>query len=95
MRAYHQLHRLADPHEFAITSARQTDDPVGLFQGIRATGDETYVHLDEHIPVHLTYWTAWVESDGRLQTRADIYGRNAILSRAVQSRGVVMPEVSS
>jgi murein L,D-transpeptidase YcbB/YkuD len=88
--------RLADPHEFAYhLLERQTDDPVGLFQGIRATGEETYVHLDEHIPVHLTYWTAWVESDGRLQTRDDIYGRNAILSRAIQSRGVVMPEVTS
>ncbi|WP_284261550.1 L,D-transpeptidase family protein [Roseicyclus amphidinii] len=88
--------RLADPHEFAYhLLARQSDDPVGLFQGIRATGEETYLNLDKHIPVHLTYWTAWVESDGRLQTRDDIYGRNAILSRALQARGVVMPEVTS
>lgn len=88
--------RLADPHEFAYhLLARQSDDPVGLFQGILASGDETYLHLDTHIPVHLTYWTAWVESDGRLQTRPDIYGRNAILSRAIQSLGVVMPDASS
>ena len=88
--------RLADPHEFAYhLLARQTDDPVGLFQGIRATRQETQVELEEHVPVHLTYWTAWVESDGHLHTRNDIYGRNAILSRAIQSRGVVMPEVSS
>lgn len=88
--------RLADPHEFAYhLLARQSDDPVGLFQGILASGEETYLHLDTHIPVHLTYWTAWVESDGHLQTRPDIYGRNAILSRAIQSLGVVMPEASS
>jgi murein L,D-transpeptidase YcbB/YkuD len=88
--------RLDDPHDFAYhLLARQMDDPEPYFQSILRTGDETQVNLDQHIPVHLTYWTAWVESDGRLQTRADIYGRNAILSRAVQSRGVVMPEVSS
>ncbi len=88
--------RLADPHEFAYhLLARQTDDPVGLFQGVRATGEETYVHLDVHIPVHLTYLTAWVESDGHIQFRGDIYGRNAQLSRAVQALGVVMPEASS
>ncbi|NKX46207.1 L,D-transpeptidase family protein [Roseicyclus persicicus] len=88
--------RLADPHEFAYhLLARQTDDPVGLFQGILATGNETQVDLETYIPVHLVYWTAWVESDGRLQTRADIYGRNAILSRAIQQAGVVMPEASS
>jgi L,D-transpeptidase YcbB len=74
--------RLADPHEFAYhLLARQTDDPVGLFQGIRATGEETYLDLDVHIPVHLTYLTAWVESDGHIQFRNDIYGRNARLSR--------------
>lgn len=88
--------RLADPHEFAYhLLARQSDDPVGLFQGILASENETYLHLDQHIPVHLTYWTAWVETDGSLQTRADIYGRNEILSRAIQSLGVVMPEASS
>ncbi|PWK62566.1 L,D-transpeptidase family protein [Roseicyclus mahoneyensis] len=88
--------RLADPHEFAYhLLERQTDDPVGLFQGIRATGEETYVHLDVHIPVHLTYLTAWVESDGHIQFRNDIYGRNARLSQAVQALGVVMPEASS
>ena len=88
--------RLADPHDFAYhLLARQSDDPVGLFQGILRSGNETYLHLDTHIPVHLTYWTAWVETDGRLQLRADIYGRNAILSRAIQSLGVVMPEASS
>lgn len=88
--------RLADPHDFAYhLLARQSDDPVGLFQGILASGQETYLHLDQHIPVHLTYWTAWVESDGHLQTRPDIYGRNAILSRAIISLGVVMPEASS
>lgn len=88
--------RLADPHEFAYhLLARQSDDPVALFQGILASQDETYLHLDTHIPVHLTYWTAWVESDGKLQLRDDIYGRNAILSRAIGSLGVVMPEASS
>lgn len=88
--------RLADPHEFAYhLLARQSDDPVGLFQGILASEKETYLHLEQHIPVHLTYWTAWVESDGHLQIRPDIYGRNAILSQAIQSLGVVMPEPSS
>ena len=88
--------RLADPHEFAYhLLARQSDDPVGLFKGILASENETYLHLDQHIPVHLTYWTAWIETDGRLQTRPDIYGRNAILSQAIQSRGVVMRDASS
>lgn len=88
--------RLDDPHEFAYhLLARQTDDPVGLFQRVLNTGDETQVDLDVHIPVHLTYLTAWVESDGHIQFRNDIYGRNARLSAAIQSLGVVMPDPAS
>ncbi len=88
--------RLDDPHDFAYhLLERQVDDPETYFQRILATRDETQVDLDVHLPVHLTYLTAWVESDGRMQTRPDIYGRNAQLSRAIRALGVVMPEVSS
>ncbi|MEQ8368726.1 MAG: L,D-transpeptidase family protein [Roseicyclus sp.] len=88
--------RLDDPHDFAYhLLARQMDNPEAYFQRILGTGNETQVDLDVHIPVHLTYMTAWVESDGRLRLRNDIYGRNARLSSAVQSLGVVMPDVAS
>ena len=88
--------RLDDPHEFAYhLLTRQTDDPVGLFQTILSSGQETQVDLDVEIPVHLTYWTAWVDDDGGLNFRNDIYGRNARLAQAIRSLGVVMPEASS
>ncbi|AHM05282.1 L,D-transpeptidase YcbB [Roseibacterium elongatum DSM 19469] len=88
--------RLDDPHEFAYhLLARQTDDPVGLFQRILRTGQETQVNLDVEIPVHLVYWTAWVDDDGTLNFRDDVYGRNARLSQAVRANGVVMPERAS
>jgi murein L,D-transpeptidase YcbB/YkuD len=88
--------RLADPHEFAYRLLeRQTDDPVGLFHRILDTGQETQVNLDVHVPVHLTYWTAWVDDDGGLNFRDDIYGRNARLGQAVRASGVVMPDASS
>lgn len=88
--------RLDDPWEFAYhLLARQTDDPQGLFHRILDTGQETQVDLEEHIPVHLTYWTAWVDDDGGLNFRDDIYGRNARLGQAIRSLGVVMPEASS
>jgi murein L,D-transpeptidase YcbB/YkuD len=88
--------RLDDPHEFAYhLLARQTDDPVTLFQRILNTGQETQLDLEEHIPVHLTYGTAWVDDDGTLNFRDDVYGRNAILAREMRARGVVMPDASS
>ena len=88
--------RLDDPWEFAYhLLARQTDDPQGLFHRVLDTGQETQVDLEVHIPVHLVYWTAWVDDDGGLNFRNDVYGRNARLSDVVRRLGVVMPEVSS
>ena len=37
------------------------------------------VLLPEPVPVHLQYWTSWVDNEGRLQFRNDIYNRDARL----------------
>jgi murein L,D-transpeptidase YcbB/YkuD len=88
--------RLDDPHEFAYhLLERQVEDPVNYFQSILRTGQETQVNLEVHLPVHLTYQTAWIESDGRTRFRPDVYGRNARLSQAVRAAGVVMPPPAS
>jgi L,D-transpeptidase YcbB len=46
-------------------------------------GSETLkVFLPEKVPVHLLYWTSWVDDRGRLQYRRDIYQRDADLEIA-------------
>jgi murein L,D-transpeptidase YcbB/YkuD len=46
-------------------------------------GRETLkVYLPKKIPVHLLYWTAWVDDHERLQFRRDIYLRDADLEIA-------------
>jgi len=42
--------------------------------------------LKNPIPVHLLYWTAWVEPDGAIHFRKDIYGRDLLLDRALKER---------
>lgn len=39
-------------------------------------GEPVDIKLTRPIPVHFTYVTAWVEEDGSLQFRPDIYGRD-------------------
>jgi len=35
--------------------------------------DEVSVTLSEPLPVHIVYWSVWIGSNGKLQTRPDIY----------------------
>ncbi|EMP56171.1 peptidoglycan-binding domain 1 protein [Marinobacter santoriniensis NKSG1] len=44
-----------------------------------ATGETTTVVLPIPIPIHIQYWTAWVDEQGHLQFRDDIYHRDGPL----------------
>lgn len=48
-----------------------------------ARGTEQSVSLNTAVPVHLLYWTAWVEPGGRLQFRNDIYSRDTPVRMAL------------
>ncbi len=47
-----------------------------------AAGKPVTVALPQPLPVVLAYWTAWVDDDGTLQLRDDIYGRDRKLLEA-------------
>ena len=40
-------------------------------------GSEININFPKNIWVHLTYQTAFVDADGKLQLREDVYGRDA------------------
>ncbi len=44
---------------------------------------ERTVQLPKPIPIHILYWTAWVDEDGTIQFRNDIYGRDKPLGKAL------------
>ncbi len=89
-RAYsHGCVRVQDPFAFAhALLAPQTDDPEGFVNRHLRRGREVYVHLDTHVPVHLTYRTAWVDPGGVDQFRGDIYGRDAKVFAALEAAGL-------
>jgi murein L,D-transpeptidase YcbB/YkuD len=43
-------------------------------------GDTRRVQLSEEMPVTIAYWTAFVDDDGTIEFRPDIYGRDAPLA---------------
>ncbi len=46
-------------------------------------GRESWVKLPKKIPIHIIYFTAFVDDAGKLETRPDIYGYNARVERAL------------
>ena len=81
----HGCMRVQDPWDFA--AALLADDPEIDANKLRKMvgGAERWVNLDTKIPVHVTYFTAWVDDDGKLQIRDDIYGHD---KRIVQALGL-------
>ncbi len=84
----HGCMRIENPVKYAevilsIARPREayTEDRIrGLFGN-----QEREIGLPTYIPVHVTYQTAFVDKDGRLQTREDIYGRDRALLAILKS----------
>lgn len=85
----HGCIRLADPFDFAYALlSRQTDDPRGVFHRALDSGTETRISLEQPVPVHLDYRTAFTTPEGGLEFRRDVYDRDAVIWRALQAEGV-------
>ncbi len=88
----HGCIRLRDPFDFAYALlARQESNPKEFFQTTLKTGRETHVNLEQNIPIHIIYRTAYTEAKGPVQYRRDVYGRDATIWKAMTNEGVVLP----
>jgi murein L,D-transpeptidase YcbB/YkuD len=47
-------------------------------------GVEKYVKLDEMIPVHIVYFTTWVDESGGLYFLPDVYGYDVRQARSTR-----------
>lgn len=81
-RAYsHGCIRVREPEKLANYILR--NQPEWTPEKIREamdSGDEKYVKVKDPIPVVITYYTAWVDENGRLNFREDIYDHDAKLA---------------
>lgn len=56
---------------------------MGTDEDALDSGRERVVELPEPIPVHIVYWTAWVDDAGMLRFSPDVYDqdRDVLVSR--------------
>lgn len=83
----HGCVRLQRPRELAerLLASRFAQAVADSVDSLVAGGATRRVLLERGLPVHVMYWTAWVDSAGALQSRDDVYGLDARLADALQS----------
>ncbi len=69
--------RVADALEVAeLLLSDQPEWTPARVREVVAQGQERVVNLSRPVPVYLLYFTAFVDPDGTLHLRPDIYGRD-------------------
>jgi L,D-transpeptidase YcbB len=56
-------------------------DETRVRQAMDHGQEELYVNLEQKVPVYLVYFTAWVEDDGTVHFREDLYGHDETLAQ--------------
>ncbi len=83
----HGCMRVHEPRRLAeILLAEDKGWSAAKVQSMFASGGE--VVLDKHSPVHITYFTARVDDNGKLQTYGDFYGLDSRVGAALFGRKV-------
>ncbi|HIJ62887.1 MAG TPA: L,D-transpeptidase family protein [Rhodospirillaceae bacterium] len=82
----HGCVRLEKPEELALYVLRDKDWSAEKLIAEIDTGDTHTVSLSKTLPVWLLYWTTWVDADGILQVRDDLYERDRHLLAALSEQ---------
>jgi murein L,D-transpeptidase YcbB/YkuD len=80
----HGCIRIEKPFELAVYLLR--DDPKWSPEALQAaidSGENKSISLSRPLPVHILYWTAWVDGDGTVELRRDVYGHDVRLEEAL------------
>jgi murein L,D-transpeptidase YcbB/YkuD len=80
----HHCPRVANPGKVAaVILAENKGMPESEIDKLLASGYNSSVAINGHVPVHTTYFTASVDAEGNVKTFADIYGMDGQTAAAV------------
>ena len=86
MRAFsHGCIRVQNPLDLAVVLLKDSEGwTKDKLTQIIGSGEQKTITLSRPIPVHLVYLTAWVNKDGSVNFRDDIYGRDNRLAEGLR-----------
>ncbi len=84
----HGCMRVRNPMRFAEVLLAQGKgwDKSRVAAQVSNSKPDNNVPLDTKIPVHMTYFTAWVQDDGKLSTYRDIYGHESRIQMGIEGK---------
>jgi len=82
----HGCIRVEDPRELARILLDSDEWSRDAIDAAIATGETQRVPLAKSLPVYVLYWTAFVDPDGTVEFRDDIYGRDKRLAEALAAQ---------
>ena len=53
---------------------------------------DNQINLTTKVPVHMTYFTAWVDDDGKLRTFGDIYGHESRIALGISGKSYMIQQ---
>jgi len=81
----HGCIRVSRPIELAsyLLGGEEKGWGIDRIKEIIASRERTVVRLEEPVPVHIAYRTVWLDADGSVHFREDVYGRDKLLEEAL------------
>jgi murein L,D-transpeptidase YcbB/YkuD len=61
-------------------------EPKKIAALVKNGPQDNHVQLTKKIPVHITYFTAWVDEAGKLHTRPDVYGHESRIQMGLDGK---------
>lgn len=77
--------RIERPAELATYLLGPAGWTLERVQAAMEASGERSVSVPEPLPIHILYWTAWMDDDGRVHFRNDIYRRDVRLREAMRA----------
>ncbi len=72
--------RVEKAHELSVWLAKKRIVDQSAWQRISTDSNENkWLKLKRPLPVHMVYWTAWVDANNHVQYRTDIYDKERVL----------------
>jgi murein L,D-transpeptidase YcbB/YkuD len=85
LRAFsHGCMRVENPFDLAALLLADQGWTRAKIDAVVASGKQRVVNLKTPVPVHVAYLTAWVDKDGTVNFRRDVYGRDKLLAQAME-----------